>query len=72
MSRPTARTQTPAARKNLGGIRRRSISGVRTRVRLMISPALAALVWVTPYVSSTSTAAWVEPEQPTDSWVHAG
>lgn len=57
MSRPTATMQRPAARKNLGGIRRRSISGVRTSVRLMISPALAALVCVTPYVSSTSTAA---------------
>ncbi|TCO32725.1 hypothetical protein EV652_104331 [Kribbella steppae] len=57
MSKPTATMQIPAARKNLGGMRRRSISGVSTSVRLMISPALAALVCVTPYVSSTSTAA---------------
>ena len=30
-------------------------------VRLMISPAFAALVWATPYVSTTRTAAWVTP-----------
>ena len=35
-----------------------------TSVRLMISPALAALVCVTPYVSRTRTAAWVRPSRP--------
>ena len=30
----------------------------------MINPALAALVCVTPYVSSTRTAAWLSPSNP--------
>lgn len=65
MSSPTASTHTAAAAKNLGGSPprplARSSSGVSTMVRLMIRPALAALVCATPYVSSRRTAAWVTP-----------